>query len=380
MSARDAASTASLLTPPGSGAIAVVAAAGEAALAVVDARFRAANGRPISAQPVDRIVFGHWSDDAGHREEVVVCRPEAREIEIHCHGGVAAAERILSALAGGRCRVAPWAAWVRKHAASEIAAEADIALASAATLRTAAILLDQRSGALDHELAEIAAELAAGRSKDALARIDRLLERAALGRRLTQPWEVAIAGRPNVGKSSLINALVGYQRAIVFDEPGTTRDVLAAETAIDGWPVRLTDAAGLRSPADELEAAGVSLAKERVLAADLVVWVLDATVLAPAEFADSAATARTQMQDELGAEPAATTLTVVNKIDMLATPLAADCVAVSARTGVGSDTLLAAIAERLVPNAPQPGQAVPFTPRQIDVLRETALRGTSRSP
>ena len=69
----------------------------------------------------------------------------------------------------------------------------------------------------------------------------------------SQPFQVALAGPPNVGKSSLINALVGYERAIVFDAPGTTRDVVTAETAIDGWPLALSDTAGLCDGTDPLE-------------------------------------------------------------------------------------------------------------------------------
>jgi small GTP-binding protein len=79
-----------------------------------------------------------------------------------------------------------------------------------------------------------------------------------------------------VGKSSLINALVGYQRSIVFDEPGTTRDVVTAETALDGWPIQFIDTAGLRdSDADDLEAAGIALARQQLDAADLRLLVLD---------------------------------------------------------------------------------------------------------
>ena len=74
---------------------------------------------------------------------------------------------------------------------------------------------------------------------------------------------VVLSGAPNVGKSSLINALVGYERAIVFAEPGTTRDVVTAGTAVDGWPIELADTAGLRESTDPLEAAGIALCGKR---------------------------------------------------------------------------------------------------------------------
>ena len=90
-------------------------------------------------------------------------------------------------------------------------------------------------------------------------------------------WRVVIAGPPNVGKSSLINAMAGYERAIVSPLPGTTRDVVTLTTAIDGWPVQLADTAGLRASDDELESAGVKLAGAALAAADLVILVCDAT-------------------------------------------------------------------------------------------------------
>jgi tRNA modification GTPase len=276
---------ASLLTPAGRGAVAVIAAEGHAALASVDAHFHAANRLRPSAQAINRIVFGHWTD-ANHREEVVVCRTAEAALEVHCHGGVAAAQRILAALAAAGCRVESWTDCLNAHAIHPVEAEADAALAAAGTRRTAAILLDQRHGALGREIEAAQAELAANnpiQTTAAAERIARLLDGAALGLRLTRPWHVAIAGQPNVGKSSLMNALIGYQRAIVFDQPGTTRDVLAAETAVDGWPVRFTDAAGLRTADDELEAAGVELARQALARADIVVWVLDASTLAPAD-------------------------------------------------------------------------------------------------
>ena len=100
---------------------------------------------------------------------------------------------------------------------------------------------------------------------------------APLGRRLTAPWRVVVAGPPNVGKSSLVNALAGYQRSIVAPTPGTTRDVVTTRLAIDGWPVELADTAGVREATDALETQGVRLAREATAAADLCLWVLDAS-------------------------------------------------------------------------------------------------------
>ena len=86
---------------------------------------------------------------------------------------------------------------------------------------------------------------------------------------------MVLAGRTNVGKSSLLNALAGHGRAIVHHVPGTTRDAVTVATAIDGWPVELCDTAGLRPPDDAVERAGIELARERLAEADLVVLVAD---------------------------------------------------------------------------------------------------------
>jgi tRNA modification GTPase len=361
---------ASLLTSAGRGAVAVVAAAGPAALAAVDAHFRAANRLPLRNQPINRIVFGHWTT-GDHREEIVVCRTDDARVEVHCHGGVAAAERILAALAKGGCQVVPWSDWVGADAECILDAEVEIALAAATTRRTAAILLDQRGGALRAEIDSIQHELAAASPtaiERAGQRIAALLDRSKIGLRLTRPWHVAIAGRPNVGKSSLLNALAGYQRAIVYDQPGTTRDVLTVETAIDGWPVRLTDAAGLRATDEPLEAAGVLLAKEQLERAELVVWLLDATTLRAADLADPDAAARREFAAETAGPATAALLAVVNKTDLVAVGSSCAWVGTSARTGAGVDELLAGISRRLMPEPLPAGMAVPFTSRQVEHL------------
>jgi tRNA modification GTPase len=200
-------------------------------------------------------------------------------------------------------------------------------------------------------------------------RLEALLATAELGLRLTRPWQVVIAGRPNVGKSSLINALVGYQRAIVFDQPGTTRDVVTASTVIDGWPVALSDTAGLHAADDRLEAAGIELAKERLAHADLVIWVLDATAIA-----DDLSAMVGEQVIELGLVVPAKRLVVLNKIDRapgIAIPKGA--IATSAMAGTGIEQLLAVISSTLVPQVPESGAAVVFTERQRAAMEAIRL-------
>src|SRR5262245_47442464 len=116
-------SRASVLTPAGRGAVAVVVAEGKAALAAIDQHFRAANGRPLSSQAIGRILFGQWREGRDHAEEIVVCRINSLQTEVHCHGGVAASGRLLAALEECGCAIEAWPHWVRRHAANAIEAE-----------------------------------------------------------------------------------------------------------------------------------------------------------------------------------------------------------------------------------------------------------------
>ncbi len=158
---------------------------------------------------------------------------------------------------------------------------------------------------------------------------------------------MAVAGPPNVGKSSLVNALAGYQRCIVTPTPGATRDVVTTRLAIDGWPVELADTAGVRDATDALETQGMRMARETTAAADLCLWILDA----------SAAPVWPEFQGAVQL--------VVNKIDRPAAwdpNEATGAVRVSALTGAGLAELCAALSRRLVPDPPPAGAAVPFTP------------------
>jgi tRNA modification GTPase len=240
--------------------------------------------------------------------------------------------------------------------ADPYAVAARLALAEARTTRTAAILLDQYQGALRRAVQRIEASVQAGAMEVARQQAEALLAHAATGLHLVRPWQVVVAGQPNVGKSSLINALVGYQRAIVHSSPGTTRDIVGVQTAMEGWPVELSDTAGLRQGGEDIEQMGIDLARRKISSADLVLLVFDRSL--PWSKQD---------QELVDAYPAA--LQVHNKSDLpLASGQRPPGMEISAMHAVGIDELCAEIAARLVPHPPSPGDAVPFEPEQIEGL------------
>ncbi|MFH5803228.1 GTPase [Alienimonas sp. DA493] len=331
---------AALLTPPGRGAVAVIRVVGSPTLC--DAAFAAANGRPVSAQPLDRVAFGRWGRDESERpaEELIVVRTAEDETEIHCHGGRAAIDRIFADLAAAGVERIGWEEQERARG-GELAAELSAALAAAPTVRCAGVLLDQASGTLARGLGDPSRHAA-------------MRDRIEFGRHLTAPWLVVIAGPPNAGKSSLLNAIAGYGRAIVSPIAGTTRDAVGATIAVDGWPVRLTDTAGLRETPDPLEAAGVAQARATLADADAVIHLADGTA-----------------DGEPGAlPPHRRTLRAWNKTDRPdARPTPPGWLPVSAETGAGLKDLLAALSQLLVPTPPAPGEPVPLTERHAGLIR-----------
>jgi len=355
------------LTPAGRGAVATLLVEGPGAADAVGRRFRAAAGRPLASCPPGRLVFGHFDFGAPYGEEVVVRVRSRQSLELHCHGGQAAVAALEAALEAEGGRTVAWQDWAAEHNADPISAAARIALAGAATERAALVLLDQLSGALRRTVDSIAALLARRDAASAAREIHALLRHAHTGPHLVEPWRVVLAGPPNVGKSSLINALLGYRRAIVHATPGTTRDVVTARTAIEGWPIELSDTAGQRpfcegpSADDKLEQAGMALAQDKLAAADLVVLVFELSrPWAPPE----AALVR-QWPDAL---------VVHNKRDLPEAPGPPRPAGLrtSALKVEGLDELLSAIAGRLVPEPPPAGAAVPFTAQQIRRLQSAA--------
>ncbi len=360
------------LTPAGRGAVSVVLVRGPGALEAASRCFTPTSGRPLSDMPLRQIALGRWGGPQG--EELIVCRPALDCVEVHCHGGVAAVRGIVKQLVEQGCRHLPWQEWLTARSPDPICGAAAAALASAVTARTAAILLDQQLGALSAAVQEIVNAAGEQRWAAAAEGVKRLLACHDVGRHLTQPWLVVLAGRPNVGKSSLLNALAGFPRAIVAHTPGTTRDVVKLSTAIDGWPVQLADTAGLHQAGDELESAGIGLADEAMARADLLLFV-----------SDGAAELQTRL-GEIGTVASfprrpARVLEVLNKIDILSPDKrsVADslgAIQTSALTGEGIPQLIAAIGAALVPDPPAAGTAVPFAPSTSRRWAAPALRSS----
>lgn len=344
------------LTPPGTSALATLALAGPRAWPLVRELFRPRRGSLPVEPEVNRPWLGRLGESVA--DDVVLCvRARAPEpcIEIHCHGGPEVIRLLLELFEAHGVRVCSWQE-LEAQAADPLHAAAVAALAEARTVRTASILLDQVHGAFRREEDSILAAWRAGARDSAGLGLQALVERVPLGRHLTVPWRVVVAGAPNVGKSSLVNALAGYARCVVSPLPGTTRDVVTTLIAVEGWPVELADTAGLREAEGHLEEQGMERARAVLASADLCLWVLDA--------------AAPPVWPELGGERVRL---VVNKCDLPAAwdlDTAGGAPRVSALTGAGLAELCAQLAAWLVPDPPEAGAAVPFTAALCDRVEQ----------
>lgn len=367
------ATTVCTLTPAGRGAVAVVEVRGNGAIELVGSRFHSASGWRLEEIPVGRIAFGLWKADQRQGEEVVVTR-HANRLEIHCHGGAAASRAIVQSMVEAGATDVDQATWQTMDSPDGLVAEAARHLANAATERAALVLLDQYQGALSRELLAVMDSLNSGDLQTATETLQQLAERWPLGKRLTEPARVVITGPPNVGKSSLLNALVGFERAIVFDMPGTTRDVVTACTAIDGWAVEFLDTAGLRQAAKgiesaDIERAGMQLARHELTQADVVLLVGDATSWLDGQ------TPAGDFAEWYNDHPL---IAVASKCDLLSDDQRQtldsrnpELVLTSAVTDGGVEPLLQAIAAKVAPGGLPVGTAVPFSSQQEKAIRRT---------
>jgi len=357
---------ATLITPVGQGGIGVVQVSGPCALSIADRVFMSPRGKRLVDAPANTLHYGHVvGPDERVIDEVIVRVVDARAswlgeptVEINCHGGVAAVRAILDAVAESGALRVPWTdvglRAFRRGRIDAVQLEAWWRLPTAATSLAADMLLAQWCGALSQAVQEA---LAGG------CPIGPLVQTARVGIALCEPAKVVIAGRPNVGKSTLFNALVAEERALVHDRPGTTRDYVSALVEIRGVPLELIDTAGVRRPADAVEALGIELARSQMDNADLVLML-----------ADTAPPTAPEARAALGL-PAGRPLVVGRtKADLEPGTAGAPpgCVSVSGTTGEGLQALEGQILLSLL-GAPRPAcdGAVVFTQRQVDCLSST---------
>jgi tRNA modification GTPase len=354
---------AAVATPAGRGGIGVVRISGPAVQRIATAI--------VGALPEPRVAtFGPFKDQAGNTVDEGLAlyfnapRSYTGEdvLELQGHGGPVVMQALLGAVLDAGARLAEPGEYTRRAflngrldlaQAEAVADLIDAASREAArsALRSLAGEFSAAIGALVAGLTELRAlteatldfpeeELDPLHRADAGARLARLraaledvLARSRQGSLLRSGVQVVLAGRPNVGKSSLLNRLAGEERAIVTPVPGTTRDALREPVQIEGVPILLVDTAGLRESRDEVERLGMERTERELARADLVLVVLEAGSM--------------QMPDQPLAQ-GSRRIRVINKIDLLPDPRPGrdgDAVRVSAKTGAGLDALRAAILE-----------------------------------
>ncbi len=302
---------AAISTPLGAGGIGIVRISGPQSLAIAQRLFRSKkeSGRllshrlclgeirhPVDGRVIDEVFLVYMEQPKTYTREDVV--------EIQCHSGILILQEILQAVLACGARLADPGEFTKRAFLNGrldlTQAEAVIDLIQAKTRRSLEIANSQRSGRLsrevrsaqekildlltlldaaidfpDEDLPEISAEEIGRRIREARADLDALLRTYAEGKLYREGLAAVIVGRPNAGKSSLLNSLLKEDRAIVTPIPGTTRDIIEETLNLAGIPLRLTDTAGLRPAQDAIEEEGVRRTRERLAQADLVLWVVD---------------------------------------------------------------------------------------------------------
>jgi len=368
---------AAIATAPGVGAVGIVRLSGPESYAVGERLFTPNNGRRVTELLAGRVTYGRITDGTELVDESLLLTFRAPHsytgedaLELQTHGGPAVLRRVLELCLHHGARLAqPGEFTLRAYLSGRldlVQAESVLDLVNAqsdSARRNAALGL---SRALSEQLDLIQSDITrlygniqaafdypdegvpeaefAEPLRRAVGRIDRLLGTAKAGRIARRGARLALIGRPNAGKSSLLNALLGYRRSLVSEVPGTTRDYLEAPLDILGVPVTALDTAGIRDTEDAIEASGVELAKSIALSADLSLLLLDSS--APPTPEDLA------LVREL--DPTRL-LVLASKADLGVAWEPEGCslgaLAVSATTGEGLDALRERIRERLIGDA-----------------------------
>lgn len=337
-----------LATASGAGAIAVIRVSGEDAVAIADSVFKSVKNKKLTAQKTHTLHLGHIMDGEKTLDQVLVSifrNPNSytgeNTVEISCHGSTYIQQQIIQLLLRKGCRMADAGEFTLraflngKLDLSQAEAVAD--LISSDNEASHQIAMQQMRGGFSNEIAKLREELLnfaslieleldfaeedvefADRTQfyELLNRIEfvlkRLIDSFAVGNVIKNGIPVAIVGEPNVGKSTLLNALLNEERAIVSEIAGTTRDTIEDELVIGGIGFRFIDTAGIRETADVVESIGIKKTFEKIEQAQVVVYLFDGF-----KFQVSSSEFVTEIEQIKNRYPLKPLLIVVNKKDIL---------------------------------------------------------------
>jgi len=337
-----------LATPSGAGAIAIIRISGEHAIAIGNSVFQSIKGKDLTQQKSHTLHLGHVIDNQKTLDEVLVSifkGPHSytgeNTIEISCHGSTYIQQQIIQLLLRKGCRMAnPGEFTLRAFLNGKLdlsQAEAVADLISSDNEASHQIAMQQMRGGFSNEIAKLREELLnfaslieleldfaeedvefADRTQfhELLNRIEfvlkRLIDSFAVGNVIKNGIPVAIVGEPNVGKSTLLNALLNEERAIVSHIAGTTRDTIEDELVIGGIGFRFIDTAGIRETEDHIESIGIRKTFEKIEQAQVVIFLFDGL-----KFQVSGFDYITEIEKVKNKYPLKPILVVVNKVDLL---------------------------------------------------------------
>ena len=387
-------------------AIGIVRVSGEGCFALCDKVFRAANSRPFSGQPSHKMVFGEMLDGQGRviDQGLAVRFPGPHSYtgedsaEFHCHGSPVVLRELLDALFAAGARQAKAGEFTQRAFLNGrldlTQAEAVIDLIDAETAAAARNAAAQLDGGLrrvlepiqdallditsrfyavvdypDEDIEDIRPEQVAEALSSAEAQLTALLATCQRGKVLKSGVRTAIVGRPNAGKSSLLNALAGYERAIVTDIPGTTRDTVEESVLCGGVLLRLIDTAGIRDTADIVEQKGVERSRKALGSADLVLAVVDGSVPLTAEDLEVLRLAAESPRWIAVFSKCDLWDTRARSVGIVGSPAPAASVTLSSVTGEGLDELEAAVAALFPAGDPKEAGSLLTDQRQEEAVR-----------
>ena len=361
---------AAVSTPAGTGGIAVIRISGDEAFCVTDRIFSFQGAKRLFEIPANTVVFGRIKDENGNEiDQVLVSVFKAPHsftgedvVEISCHGGILNTKQILKEIIKAGAVLADKGEFSKRaflNGKMDLAqAEGIIDLINASTKKGADTAVFQMEGRLSKDILELrekllnlAAHLEAAADfpeedipelsydsvknvlEDTLNRLKTLIKTADYGKILKEGLPVAVIGKPNVGKSSVLNYLSGQEKAIVTDVAGTTRDIIEEFIDIEGIPVKLMDTAGIHETDDTVEKIGVERSKKAANDASLVLAVFDASSDIGQEDKKILEIAKTKPH-----------IIILNKCD-IDKKAEITGIEISAKTGEGMEKLTKAIAE-----------------------------------